>query len=98
LRQLLPALIQQQAAERTDTMLACLTRRHDRGDREKHRDTPATIYRWQNEQRPEFYDAMLRAARMRFRLSHPPGYDERPRVPGRKDCPTCGIAVVIRIT
>jgi hypothetical protein len=59
---------------------------------------PATIYRWQNEQRPEFYDAMLRAARMRFRLSHPPGYDERPRVPGRKDCPACGFAVVIRIT
>jgi hypothetical protein len=59
---------------------------------------PATVYRWQNE-RPEFYDAMLRAARMRFRLLHPPGYDERPRVPWRKDCPACGFgAVVVRTT
>jgi hypothetical protein len=55
------------------------------------------VYRWQNE-RPEFYDAMLQAGRMRFRLSHPPGYDERPRVPWRKDCPACGFAVVVRTT
>jgi transposase len=60
---------------------------------------PATIYRWQNE-KPDFYAAMLEAERARFRLRSMlcGRYEPRPRVNWRKDCPNCGGEVVVRTT
>ena len=56
---------------------------------------PSTVYRWQNRY-PAFYEAMLRAQSIRFRLHHLGDYGPRPRVPWREDCPLCGAAIVVR--